>query len=218
MDTAYAYQLMVLQTAVFVTLWAAVHRKVSRHGPISYVRTFTRVNSWLYSAASLALTVLILSPQDELARCLFHASKFYEYVDVLLVRASGAEIDLHFAVHHLTTPWLTFVRVVRHGDGGWRPFAALNAFHHVLMYAYFGGADIFRPALPVTGTAQLIAGLAAETWLIRTKFLSGEGLVWPNAFGLGLLSAYLVLHVRDLRIKARIRRMQSLAQKKDKEL
>lgn len=219
MDPAYAYLLMVLQSAAFVALWAALHRHVSWHGPISHARTFTGLNSRLYSAASLALTTLILSPShDSLARGLFHASKFYEYVDVLSVRAAGGEIDLHFGFHHLTTPWLTFVRVVRHSDGEWRTFAALNAFHHVLMYAYYGGAGILRPVLLVTGTVQLVAGMAAETWSIWNRLGSGEGLLWPNAFGLGLLSTYLVLHVRDLRIKARTQRMHTVEEKKVKEL
>lgn len=195
---------MFLQTAAFVFVWAVVHNRVARHGPIAAARKVVLLNSWFYSLASTVLLALILNPEhEETARKLYHASKFYEYIDILGVRASGGAIDLHFAVHHLTTPYLTYVRVLHHSQG-WRVVAALNAFHHVLMYAYFGGVGFLRPVLPVTGTIQLLVGLGGEAWVLWKKRVGGDQLLWPHEFVLCLLSIYLVLWVRDLREKARL--------------
>lgn len=195
---------MFLQTAAFVSVWAVIHRRVASHGPITAARKVVFLNSWFYSLASVVLLTLILNQEyEDLARKVYHASKFYEYIDILGVRASGGDIDLHFAVHHLTTPYLTFVRVL-HYSQGWRIVAALNAFHHVLMYAYFGGVGFLRPVLPVTGTIQLLVGLGGEAWILWKKRVDGEQPLWPHEFVLGLLSIYLILWVRDLREKARL--------------
>jgi hypothetical protein len=66
-------------------------------------------------------------------RHLYHYSKFYEYLDVLLLILQGAgdRLGLHFAFHHLTTPWYTTFRVLR-DYAGWGLFAGLNASHHLL--------------------------------------------------------------------------------------
>ncbi|KAH7159730.1 hypothetical protein B0J13DRAFT_539523 [Dactylonectria estremocensis] len=190
---------MVCQTLLFVAAWKGVDFYVSRHGPIARARKFTLLNSWIYSAASFALMILIASPSlEKTARGLYHASKFWEYVDVLGVRAGGGLIDLHFAFHHLTTPYLSYVRVILHSDG-WRVLAILNTLHHGLMYAYFGGAGLLRPALEVTGTAQLVVGIGGEAWMLWKRLGKADEVVWPHAVGLGLLSAYLVLWVRDVR-------------------
>ncbi|KAK2608383.1 hypothetical protein QQS21_003069 [Conoideocrella luteorostrata] len=194
--------LMILQSCAFVSAWALVHRHVKTNGPISGSRKFTVLNSRFYSAASAALLIFIVtSKHEETAQKLYFASKFYEYIDVLGVRASGGEIDLHFAVHHLTTPYLTYIRAIRY-DEGWRIVAALNAFHHILMYAFFGGAGFCRPALPVTGTAQLVAGLIGEAWMIWRKSIDSMGPSWPNGLSLGMLIVYFVLWTRDLRLRA----------------
>jgi hypothetical protein len=68
-----------------------------------------------------------------LPRLVYHYSKFYEYLDIFLVILQGKSnmIGLHFAFHHLTTPWYTTMRVARHFRG-WQVFAWLNAFHHAL--------------------------------------------------------------------------------------
>ncbi|KAK1763370.1 hypothetical protein QBC33DRAFT_550008 [Phialemonium atrogriseum] len=208
--------LMLLQSLVFLLTWASIDCYVSRHGPIPQARTVTKVNSWLYSAVSFVLVVLILSPShDKLARHLYHASKFYEYVDIMGVRAGGKSIDLHFAFHHSTTPYLTYFRVLQHSEG-WKPFAAMNAFHHVLMYAYLGGASLFRPMLDVTGSAQLLVGIASDMWVVYGKFASGQGVLWPNILSMMLLGTYFSLWVRDLKIRARDR--SPTQEKKGKEI
>ncbi len=192
---------LIAQTLIFIAVWAALDRYVTLTGPISYARLLTSINSRLYSFASLILLYLILSPShEELARYLFHASKFYEYIDILNVRAGGGAIDLHFGFHHLTTPYFTFFRVLQHSEG-WRLIAGINTFHHVLMYAYFGGASFLRPILDVTGSAQLVTGLGGDLWILRQKIQAGNETLWPNIFGIGLFFTYLCLWVRDIKIR-----------------
>ncbi|KAJ6437860.1 NADPH2:quinone reductase [Purpureocillium lavendulum] len=194
--------LMILQTLVFVAAWVVVDRYVKTRGPIALVRSITLLNSRFYALASAALLAMMLRPAyQDTARLLFHASKFYEYIDVLGVRAAGGEIGLHFAIHHLTTPYLTYFRVLSNHEG-WQIVAGLNAFHHVLMYAYFGGAAGLRPALPVTGTLQLAVGIVGELWILTRKTMHHEAPLWPNVLTLGLLGTYLVFWLRDLRARA----------------
>lgn len=190
---------MLLQSLVFISCWSAVSRYVSSNGPIPHARTLIWLNSWLYAAASLALLAAINSPYQDEARYLYHYSKFYEYIDILLVRGTGGSIDLHFGFHHLTTPYLTHFRVRQHSQG-WQVFASLNALHHAFMYAFFGGAGAFRRVLPYTGTAQLVVGILNELFVLRQ---SEEAHLpqWPNVCTILLLSAYLVLWVRDLRAR-----------------
>ncbi len=135
--------LIVLQSLAF-TATLAMRRRVRRHGALPAARSFATLHNRLYAAASLGLLLLILASAagrprvDRAARTLYHASKFWEYLDVMGVVAGGGAVGLHFAVHHLTTPYLTFARVVQHAEG-WRAFAALNTLHHTLMYAYLRG-------------------------------------------------------------------------------
>ncbi|KFY02527.1 hypothetical protein V495_05773 [Pseudogymnoascus sp. VKM F-4514 (FW-929)] len=201
---------MLSQSALFIALWLSLRRYVSLRGPISGARTLMTINSWFYAFVSLGLLFVTLSPSHDLvARRLYHASKFYEYVDILNVVASGGEIDLHFGVHHLTTMYLTYTRVLQHSEG-WRVFAALNTAHHVLMYAFFGGAVWVRPALPWTGALQLLVGIATDVWVGRGKMERGEK-VWPNFVGGGILATYFVLFLRDLDLRGRKR----IAKQKD---
>ncbi|KAL5344374.1 hypothetical protein ACLOAV_010634 [Pseudogymnoascus australis] len=197
--------LLLSQSALFITSWLALRRYISIYGPIPGARTLITINSWFYALVSLGLLLIILYPShDLLARRLYHASKFYEYVDILNVLASGGEIDLHFGVHHLTTMYLTYARVLHHSEG-WRVFAALNTAHHVLMYSFFGGGTWVRPALPWTGAVQLMVGIATDVWVARGKLASGEE-VWPNFVGGGILTTYFVLFLRDLELRRRERR------------
>ena len=197
-------------TIVFVSLWLLVSLCV-RYGIlqpyVNAIRYVIKCNSWLYSAASLVLLITMVSTSDEnegtgnspsTLRYAYHLSKFYEYLDVLFVRATCVPIDLHFGFHHLTTPYLTLIRVVQ-SSSSWRIGAMLNAAHHVLMYAFFGGAQILRPALPWTGTLQLVVGLTIESILIRNNWMMGDGRpVWPNITTACLLFSYLILFTRDL--------------------
>jgi len=188
---------ILASTGLFTLSWLAIDRRVTRNGPIPGARTLSRISNGLYSPASLLLLLLILDPsRDAQARYLYHLSKFYEYSDVLLVRAAGGAIDLHFAIHHLTTPYLTFFRVVRESEG-WRWVAALNAFHHGVMYAYFAGWAAARPVLPWTGFLQLVVGIGGEGKIALRKTREGDS-AGANLVGLALLCTYFVLFLRDL--------------------
>lgn len=198
-----AVDLMILQSVAFISIWASLHFYVSYRGPFPGAYAVMKANSLFYATASMVLLALILSPHhDDLARRVYHASKFYEYIDIINVRAMGSSIDLHFGFHHLTTPYFTFFRVLHHSKG-WKVFAALNAFHHVLLYAYFGGVGWVRPVLLWTGTLQLVAGIIVEGWILRVKMLNIEGDTLPNWIAACILSIYLVLNTRDLILRSR---------------
>jgi hypothetical protein len=209
-------RLLLLQSAFFIVTWTSVHHWVQKHGQVAGARTLTKINNRIYACASMGLLYLMLLPSashDDLARRLFHMSKLYEqYVDVLGVRAGGGAVGLHFGFHHLTTPYLTYFRVLRHHEL-WKLFGALNAFHHALMYAHFGGAALLpglqlqlRSVLEVTGAAQLLVGMAGEAWLVRRKLRAADddddGVVWPNVACFCLLGIYLVLWARDLALRS----------------
>lgn len=198
--------LVLSQSAVFITIWLALSHYVSVHGPIRGARTVTTFNSWFYAVVSFIMFLLVLSPShDALARRLYHYSKFYEYVDILNVLASGGAIDLHFGVHHLTTMYYTYSRVLQHSEG-WRVFAALNCAHHALMYPFFGGATWTRPILPWTGAVQLVVGIGMEVLVVQGKWERDmDEVVWPNYMGGGILSVYFVLFLRDLELRRRER-------------
>lgn len=188
-----------IQTLMFILVWACLHHRVAKNGPFPKARGISKIHNILYSIINIPLLVLILSSPphgDLLARRIYHLTKTYEYLDIFTVCASGSPIALHFAVHHLTTPWLTLGRVLYNSDG-WRIGAALNITHHVIMYAYFGGLTAVRRVLPITGMVQLVVGLIIEVLVVREKVRSGREM-WPNVFAIGMASTYLGLFFREL--------------------
>ncbi|KAK4122028.1 hypothetical protein N657DRAFT_647548 [Parathielavia appendiculata] len=203
---------MVLQSLAFISVWLATTLLVRHRGPSTAIAPhLVKFHNRSYSLLSFLLLLLILSPfpqHDTPARYVYHLSKFYEYLDILSVTASGGEVHLHFGFHHLTTPWLTFVRVLPHHGKvceGWKWFAAANAAHHALMYAYFGGWSGVREVLLWTGEAQLGIGIAADAWAVWGRLARGEGVqeLWRFAMSSGLLATYWVLHTREMRMRAR---------------
>lgn len=126
----------------------------------------------------------------------FHYSKLYEYVDIINVLASGGSVNTHFWFHHLTTPYLTYIRVLTYPQG-WKLFGTLNNFHHFLMYAYFGGWSVFGPLLPWSGYLQLIVGMVGEVYLLSGRCgMLGEK--WPHLVGLTIYVCYAVLFYGDV--------------------
>ncbi|KAK2758212.1 hypothetical protein FQN54_004056 [Arachnomyces sp. PD_36] len=217
----------VLSTSFgFATLALLTTRYVRIHGPIPLASKIMKFHNYSYSLLSLIFFLTLISgsissflrdaPAGETwwwrwmllmrgenegkgmewMRYIYHYSKFYEYQDALYVLANGGEVHLHFGFHHLTTPYLTYSRVLQNSTG-WELFAALNTFHHALMYAYFGGMSAFRPILPYTGFLQLVLGVAGEVYIIDHKISSGEP-IWSNLVAAGLLTAYFGLFVREL--------------------
>ena len=200
---------MALQSIVYICVWLTTTLLVRRYGPSTAVAPiFIKYHNRFYSFMSFLLLLLILSPypqHDAPARNLYHLSKFYEYMDILSVTAVGGAIDLHFGFHHLTTPWLTFVRVLPPGCERWRWFGAANAAHHVLIYAYFGGWQRVRNVLLWTGQVQLAVGMLADAWAVGKRLANGEGVhkVWRFLVSGGLLAVYWVLNSREMRARAR---------------
>ncbi|OIW24574.1 hypothetical protein CONLIGDRAFT_685538 [Coniochaeta ligniaria NRRL 30616] len=168
----------LVHTLVFVLLWTILQHYATSHGPFPVARRISKLHNILYSILNIPRLGLILlsSPHNDfLARRIYHLIRIYEYLDILTVCASGSPIALHFAVHHLTTPWLTLCRVLYNSDG-WRIGAALNVLHHVIMYAYFGGLTSVRRMLPVTGMVQLVIGLIVEAIIVRESIQDERGL------------------------------------------
>ncbi|KAB5582981.1 hypothetical protein GE09DRAFT_1077163 [Coniochaeta sp. 2T2.1] len=200
-----------LQTLLFITVWRLLHLHVSRHGPPPYIRRVMKFHNTIQTILSLVLLALIILPAmisspvphplDLFARRAYHYSKTYEYLDILLVVLSShasPPIALHFAVHHLTTPWLTLVRVL-HNSEGWRVGAGLNAVHHVGMYAHFAGWGVGTRWCLFTGMVQLLVGLGWEAVVVRGKLKRGaeEG-VWGNVVAMGLGAVYAVIFGREV--------------------
>ncbi|KAE9371364.1 hypothetical protein N431DRAFT_545629 [Stipitochalara longipes BDJ] len=202
---------------------------VKKYGPLPFAPTVIKYNSYAYSIFSLCLCMgITASIWDEMSitsdpsirglicsstsskfdrklRYIFHVSKLYEYVDIFNVLAAGGLVNAHFAIHHFTTMYLTYARVLRY-SAGWKIFAVLNTMHHAIMYAYFGGSAVFSDILPWTGMLQLVAGILGEIYLVKFVW-SGEeqcgsiDSLWANGLALGLLSTYLVLFTGDLRAR-----------------
>ncbi|KAL3486681.1 hypothetical protein BJX62DRAFT_241734 [Aspergillus germanicus] len=215
-------------TLLSITTWLSLQLYVRHYGLISLARSIIKFNSWIYTIVSFFMFLVIITVPDSPTgtgitteehtffssaskRYIYHLSKFYEFLDILLVCAAGSPINLHFAFHHLTTPYLTFVRFLpgtaKNNNDGWRAFAAANTFHHVLMYAYFGGASVLGSILPVTGTLQLLIGIAVDLAVGFRRYRAGDagaggvGACWPYFASAGLLGVYFVLHLRDLRAR-----------------
>ncbi|KAK4112821.1 hypothetical protein N656DRAFT_768379 [Canariomyces notabilis] len=200
---------MALQSLIYSSIWATTTLLVRHLGPSTKLApVFMKYHNRIYSFASFLLLLLILHPQhDALARTVYHLSKFYEYLDILSVTAAGGSVGLHFGFHHLTTPWLTFVRVLpspASGSEGWRWFAAANAAHHALMYAYFGGWQGVRGVLLWTGELQLVVGMVVDAMVVWRRLMSGEGVesVWRFVVSGGLLGCYFALNRREMGMRA----------------
>jgi GNS1/SUR4 family len=108
---------VLVSTFVLVYCALTVQKHVRIHGRSPFAARVIKVNSYLYSFASLCFCLAIilssdLAPEslklwddgraDKVQRWLYHFSKFYEYLDIIFVLASGGSVGLHFAFHHLT--------------------------------------------------------------------------------------------------------------------
>ena len=108
---------VLASTFVLACCALAVQKHVRIQGRSPLASRVIKINSYLYSVASLCFCLAIilssdLAPEslklwddgraDEVQRWLYHFSKFYEYLDIIFVLASGGTVGLHFAFHHLT--------------------------------------------------------------------------------------------------------------------
>ena len=95
----------LLASTAFLAFQSLTQYYVQEHGPIAPARTLITLNSRLYALFSLALAIAIAcSGSEGAAKCayIYHVSKFYEYIDVLLLQAQGISIGEHMTFHHLT--------------------------------------------------------------------------------------------------------------------
>jgi hypothetical protein len=199
-------QSVILTTGPFVFLWSILRGYVTRNGPLGFARPVMQLNNQVYGLLSLALAYLILNdvyafqPIDGVKSShlayTYHLSKFYEYIDVFGVVASGGEVGPHFGFHHITTPFLTYFRVLDASD--WQVFAFLNCFHHFWMYSYFGGVSAFRPILPYTGWLQLGAGIALDVYYCVTQGREAPETT-NRAVSIMLLTRYAMLFYEELK-------------------
>jgi GNS1/SUR4 family len=216
---------------LFVGTYLGLEKAVVNRGPSQKAATMMTIHNSVQVLLSLTILSLILATavpipwasileiaradDASLARLVYHYSKFYEYVDIFLMAAQGKPVGLHFFFHHLTTPWFTVARVVNSWEG-WQLFAGLNAFHHALsacdprpqqvltstVYGYYAGASWTRPALAYTQYLQLVGGISYDAWLVVHKLGRGEQ-ISGNLVAIGLLTSYLYLHRRDVRMEAK---------------
>ncbi|KAK4240533.1 hypothetical protein C8A03DRAFT_41951 [Achaetomium macrosporum] len=199
---------MAFQSLLYLSVWGLTSLLVRVYGPSKTIAPIHGIQQPLLFPR-LPFPIL----PHPLLRTLYHLSKFYEYLDILSVTAAGGAINLHFAFHHLTTPWLTFVRVLPDDPPGchegWRWFAAANAAHHVLMYAYFGGlgqTQLVREVLFWAGEVQFCIGMLADGWVVWERLVvEGEGVqeLWRFLVSAGLLGTYWILNRSELREKER---------------
>ncbi|RMZ76394.1 hypothetical protein DV737_g4868, partial [Chaetothyriales sp. CBS 132003] len=203
-------QSVILTSGPFVFFWSMLRRYISRAGPIPEFTSITHLNSLLYAIFSAGLAYLIwqsfFEPDMQIYELPFrlpvlatntlvietwmlgyahHVSKFYEYVDVFNLVAQGFTINTHMAFHHITTPYLTYSRIISMPlssltttatsdwladyvsplppilayaliSPDWRVFSLANSIHHTIMYTYFSR---------VPGTEWLLHVIPLTGWL-----------------------------------------------------
>ena len=206
---------LLLTTVLLGTTQLTLAAIVRRRGTFPLAKTIFKIHANIYAWVSFSLVLtsaipekhwptFILRALEKLglpadAELLYHYSKFYEHIDVILVTLMGREMDWHWGFHHPTTPYWTYARCILHPDGGsWRLFAALNALHHWIMYGRFAGHDFGSSYMGYTGTTQLSVGALMEMLRgiveYRSNFDAG---FWKfHAFAGGLLFSYLSFFMR----------------------
>jgi hypothetical protein len=209
---------VVTSTATYVLVWKLIHVRVKQYGPVKYANIVLHRHSCVQVIVSFALLLLILlslAPLNVhsttvlqiiqandafLPRYSLHCSRFFEYLDIIFFVASGNTPDAHFVFHHLTTPYLTYFRVMNDYEL-WQVFTGLNGVHHVLMHLFFAGVTCTQAVLPWTRYIQLIVGIACDLYIGRTRMMVGDKACTGYAVSAALLSCYLVLLTRELRAR-----------------
>jgi hypothetical protein len=69
-----------------------------------------------------------------------------------------------------------------------------------IVYAYFAGESWTKPALAYTQYLQLVGGISCDLWLVMGKI--GKEPISGNIVAIALLTSYLFLHRRDVRMTA----------------
>ena len=69
------------------------------------------------------------------------------------------------------------------------------------MYGYFAGASWTKPALAYTQYLQLVGAISFDIWVVMGKL--GREQISGNVVAIALLTSYLFLHRRDVRMAAK---------------
>lgn len=188
--------LLLISFLECTVLIITIHMKQRGRRGYRQAKAIQRINSTIYALFSLILGICMLLPQpiDSLKNLgyIYHLSKFYESIDIFLFLLSGNIPNLHFVVHHATTPILTMDAVIGRPPRDWRLCAIANLLHHTFIYAYFGGYTAFRPVLVYSGSLQLGLGIAA---CARAAFITGGQ---HGVIGLVLYTSYALLYIKEL--------------------
>jgi len=151
-----------------------------------------------------------------------YLSKLWEVVDLWLVALMRSPIYLPFRVHHWTTIIVAWVSA-KYNLSGKLPIIFLNTFHHIFMYAYFGGNRfttytqffaLCKFILLITGTIQLLVGILHESLIIYWR-LNGKlcnGTLEAEIFCLVMYWVYFYFWGNDLYL------IYTMAKEKKKEL
>jgi hypothetical protein len=101
----------ILLTTIFIVAWSCTNRYVGKRGPIPAAHPAINLNNRICAIFSLLLAIAITrclyqyhegAETQQKCAYIYHLSKFYEYIDVLLLQAQGISIGKHMAFHHLT--------------------------------------------------------------------------------------------------------------------
>lgn len=115
----------------------------------------TLKSSSVLSALSIRVPVSL-----DIFFCIYYLSKMWESLDIILVSLQGFPINIHFRVHHNTTPLLAWALLTHKSVGG-IVFMILNTLMHFFVYLYFGGCNgsFLFYATRIFGHVQLILGM-----------------------------------------------------------
>jgi hypothetical protein len=109
---------------------------------------------------------------------LFHLSQIYVYASLLLLVALGHPIPSSTAFQYLTSPFLTYFRVLN--GTAWHWFVFLSCVHNTAMYwcSSFEGMEVrlgwLRPLVMVTEWLQLVVATGVDAWYVVGEGRDGE--------------------------------------------
>lgn len=166
-------------------------------GVFSLVMTIASIQQ--LAMRPLSLHGLVCDPVSPapLLVAMWYGSKFYEWVDSILLLAAGKELSsLHYN-HHMTTASVVgmhFVgREVRTSIFDIPLF--LNAFVHTLMYFYYFSPSLFRPLKRVITRLQIVQHMSVLLSILYTTFMQSRGKcdisVFANSLSLAIYGMYL---------------------------
>jgi hypothetical protein len=92
-------------------------------------------------STSFYCSILPPSPEVDTFLFVYFLSKLVEVIDLVSVTARGYPVNLHFRVHHYTTPLFGYVGWMSRSAHG-ASFALANLLMHVMVYAFHSG---FQP-------------------------------------------------------------------------